>query len=604
MQFQLFYLFIEVSLYVVSELLLKLLPFRGGRTELFSNANFLMAQCCFLLLIIFILYIIHYNAYVLISIALFIFIRALRLKYESANSRIPCSNRVVVSKPLEVGSKKKERWKYSTTEKFQLKLNDPCHTQVSGIARSSPYNGNSVKGQVKKISDSNQTWYLEEDNGQRNSIHKDGGYTILSSYLTIPHPSPHYSSQGATHNNATLLSGSSLEGETSTGSYSTTPLGLLNSGNTCFVNSILQCLAWTPGFFDILSNLSSNISEEFIFLENLKHTIGLCRSFSNDNAAINTDKLLLSMSQLPQHLVVSASSAQYQHQQDVAEFLLWLLNQLHHADPIQSKCSSFEVTSSMERQKQEQDMVDFKKVCEKVVEEVGSKDMQQLENAMCNLSEIDWQLHWLDCSSALNKLFMGQILEARECQNCNKLTVSSEYFTLLPLPLKNESNLAECISLFNQVEELVQDNMITCSCLLEEHLTNATRLSLLSVLPKCLIIQLTRFLYDNSRHLAIKNNTPIGILSELQIFPYTMKAKFNSNCLNQESILYILHAVCLHSGSQRTSCGHYVSYCRISDNHWYYFDDHTVVPIENIKNELNTDFVLQNAYVLFYHRVD
>lgn len=570
MKSQLLSLFIEIALIVASELLMR--PFsvscryslftapvggrrtRGHRTLVRNKVILLMTQCCILSLFIFVLYMYHHVAYILIVAALFICGRALWMnQMSSTKNDTPYSCGIVVSKPL---------WAGSNTETFNLpSTNNPYRTQSTGTARFLtlkeyvPYDGSSVESVSAHSNESTEDYpsAIGEEKPWENSKQAE-----MSNEVYISH---------------------------------TTPPGLLNTGNSCFVNSILQCLTWTPGFFGLLANLPSDLSnKESIFLDNLKNIVGLCRSFPDGRTVISTDELLLSMSLLSQHLVASRNSLQ--HQQDAAEFLLWLLNHLHTA----SRDSSCKATYSKKRT---QDLKMSKIIDEEMINAIGSKDIRDLEAPMMDLSKVDWELHWQQHSSALNDLFMGQLLEARECQSCNKVTMSSEYFTLLPLPLKEGSSLTECINMFSKSEELVQDNKISCSC--SQGGSNATRLALLSVVPKCLVIQLTRFSYDSSLHAAVKNNTTVRLLSELEVFPYTMRARFNSK---HQHMLYNLHAVCVHSGGQRTSCGHYVAYCRVHGSQWYHFNDDIVTLITDIDRELTSDFVLRNAYILLYHRVD
>ena len=532
------------------------------------------------------------------------------------NNGTPYSSGIVISKPLGVGSRTKENWDCSTTEAVMLKSrNDQCHTQsiessrLSTLEQHLPYYRSSAENisAHSKVMEDTQSSYSaesEEVNLGKKKIQKSNICSILpSSYWSHYQRFPlrAFSATKDSTQNLTVMSDLSHRTETYNGIgffIGSTPPGLINPGNSCFVNSILQCLTWTPGFFGLLSNLpSDHNNDESIFLNNLKTIVGQSRSFPDGRTSICTDKLLLSMSFLAQHLVASANNVQ--HQQDAAEFLLWLLNYLHCVNPILSRDSSCHIYS----EKRTRDLKMSKRIDEERINAIGSKDIQRLEAPMMDLSKVDWELHCQEHSSALNDLFMGQLLEALECQSCNKVTMSSEYFTLLPLPLsKNGSSLTECISMFSKAEELLKDNMIRCTCLQRGSLTNATRLALLSVVPKCLVIQLTRFSYDSSKHIAVKNSTTVRIIIELEIFPYTMKAKFNSK--HQQSMLYNLHAVCLHSGAQSTSCGHYVAYCRVRDDQWYHFNDDVVTPITDIKGELNSEFVLRNAYILLYHRVD
>lgn len=378
---------------------------------------------------------------------------------------------------------------------------------------------------------------------------------------------------------------------------STAPPGLVNIGNTCFVNSTLQCLNWTPDFVQTLPQVIDTKRHPSTFMRKLKDVFKLCSVLPDGKSyfrPIPTTELLSSLSHLAPHLVAPANSAQ--HQQDTAEYLLWLLNHLHSVIQIQVGQKSKSDLEAMQGKKRE---------CLLKINKIGSQDLLALMEPMTYLSQVDWDLHRHEQSSALYDLFLGQILEARECQKCKKVTVNIEYFTLLPLPVPlvgaglSMPTLESCFQQFSEQEELVQDNMISCSCMPGEHLVPATRLALLSIIPKSLIIQLTRFSYNSTLQKAFKNDSPLCFPQRMNIFPHTMKARLDPT--QEESTLYELHAFCVHSGAQSTSFGHYMAYCRASNGQWYMFNDTNVTHIEDIDNTLKSEFVLRNAYLLFYH---
>lgn len=385
---------------------------------------------------------------------------------------------------------------------------------------------------------------------------------------------------------------------------STTPPGLINEGNTCFINSILQCLNWTPGFIKLLPQFTGEMSDTSIFLSKLNSVLLSCNQMPNGKSTyspISTSELLSSIACLGSHLV--APSNLPQHQQDAAEFLLWLLNHLHSTLRAQTdgQTGLHMALSEEEIEAKKRE----KKTCEDRINKIGSSDGLALQEPMNKLSELDWSLYWQGHSSTLYQMFMGQILEARECRNCKRVTVNIEYFTLLTLPIQiaepGTLTLEKCFGRFSELEQLVQDNMITCSCASgnPSSLAPATRLALLSILPQCLIIQLTRFTYSNTLHAAIKEDTLVYFPQMIDLFPFTMNAKLNSG--HKETKMYHLHAFCVHSGAQSTSFGHYVAYCKAVNNQWYHYNDDRVVHVKDIEGELKSEFVLRNTYLLFYH---
>lgn len=382
---------------------------------------------------------------------------------------------------------------------------------------------------------------------------------------------------------------------------SLSPPGLVNSGNTCFINSILQCLTWMPGFYDTLGSVNT---EQKVFLSTLSNVIDQCRTLPDGISryeSVRTTDLLQVISKMAPHLVTKNGIVSYQSQQDSAEFLLWLVNHIH------SELSDGGVRKETKLSEFNNDLASLKDASQSELSGLKISD-PTFNNKLFRYSDIDWKLHRRQADSAIYDQFLGQLLEARECQVCQKVSLNIEYFTVLPLPLPtvkqtNEVySLADCFSLFSQVEELVQSNMITCSCLLpnEEALTPGKRRALISKPPKNLVIQLTRYSYDSSLQSALKNKVCVQFPTNLSL-PCTLQSQLSTDQSTSQT-LYSLTGVCVHSGADNTSHGHYVGYC-IAGESWYYFNDEDVERIPDMEEELKRYFVLQNAYLLFYSQV-
>ena len=386
------------------------------------------------------------------------------------------------------------------------------------------------------------------------------------------------------------------------------PPGLINSGNTCFINSTLQCLIWMPGFIDSVPVVSSFFNDQTAFIKNLNEVIYQCHVVPDGVSVfdpVSTMPLLKSVSTLATHLVSGAGG--YQSQQDAAEFLLWFLNHLHTT--IRDLGNGRSGLDAVFTEANKATLLKAKQTCLLKLEKLRSSELLHLQEPLVDLSEVDWQLYWQSRSSTLYKLFLGQLIEARECQECMKMSVNVEYFTLLPLPLPSSSGsdpthsfeLKDCFELFGEIEDLVQSNMISCSCISagESILTPGKRLAMLSHLPPRLVIQLTRYSYSSELNAAIKNKVHIAVPVCMDLSSFTMRSKLSPN-VRASPLMYELQALCLHSGSQSTSFGHYIAYCKAVNSIWYHFNDDVVSPVSDVETELSKRFVLENAYLLFY----
>jgi len=114
--------------------------------------------------------------------------------------------------------------------------------------------------------------------------------------------------------------------------------------------------------------------------------------------------------------------------------------------------------------------------------------------------------------------------------------------------------------------------------------------------PPVLVLQLKRFQY--TRHSRERLDTPVRFpLEGLDLAPFCT-ASAQASC-DANVMMYDLAGLSTHIGS--LGGGHYVAYCRSSeDGEWYSFDDGSVR--RATPQEVEADNV--GAYVLFYIRRD
>lgn len=376
-----------------------------------------------------------------------------------------------------------------------------------------------------------------------------------------------------------------------------TPPALVNTGNICFIISVLYCLAGIEEFISFLSAFPTPVDEGYTAFICALQTIVVQQCQNWNLTRISPNSLLLAVSSLAPQLVTHNQTGQCQ--QDAGEFLMWLLDTLHE---VYNQSVSNDSTANQS------------KVCQLMAKReailcclggVDSNNIPSYCHDLIQLSQVDYCLRELQTMSPIHKMCCGQILEARECQECKKLSINVEYYTLLTLPVPAPgtvcSYIDECFALFGQVENLTQsNNMLHCSCALKDFRTAGKRLALLSYLPSHLIIQLARFSYDHFQNRAIKNQSPVVFpVSGLDLTPFTMDTKLGFPSTSRKPV-YDLSAFCVHTGAYSTNYGHYIAYCKVKDGSWYCFDDDRVTLIRNIEKEIEQPFISQNTYIIFY----
>nr|XP_025854843.1 ubiquitin carboxyl-terminal hydrolase 2 [Vulpes vulpes] len=329
--------------------------------------------------------------------------------------------------------------------------------------------------------------------------------------------------------------------------------GLRNLGNTCFMNSILQCLSNTRELRDYCL--------QRLYMRDLSHSSNVHTALMEEFA-----KLIQTIWTSSPNDVVSPSEFKTQiqryaprfvgyNQQDAQEFLRFLLDGLHN-----------EVNRVTVRPKSNPENLDH------LPDDEKGRQM--------------WRKYLEREDSRIGDLFVGQLKSSLTCTDCGYCSTVFDPFWDLSLPIAKrgypEVTLTDCMRLFTKEDVLDGDEKPTC-CRCRARKRCIKKFSI-QRFPKILVLHLKRF--SESRIRTSKLTTFVNFpLRDLDLREFASE--------NTNHAVYNLYAVSNHSGT--TMGGHYTAYCRSPvTGEWHTFNDSSVTPMSS--SQVRTS----DAYLLFY----
>lgn len=337
--------------------------------------------------------------------------------------------------------------------------------------------------------------------------------------------------------------------------------GLKNLGNTCYMNSILQCLSNTS---PLVEYFVTDMYRKHINVANktqgrvAKEVAALIRELWTGQCRYIASKDL--------RYIVGQYEQAFRgvDQQDSHEFLTILVD-LMHSD-LQTLTSTLWVPPPQ-----------------------SSSDRLSSLPA----SDRSWLEHTKNRESNIFRLFYGQIKSTVKCRVCLKESATYDCFSNLSLELP-QSNVGRC-SVYSCFDMYFHGEAIDAwDCPSCKQKRDAIKKLDISKLPPVLVVHFKRFYADPSANAYRKKTSFVDFpLNSLEIGEYVARSEKKRNVNVNKSTVYNLYAISNHYGSMES--GHYTAYCRnnlLGD--WYKYDDHTVSRLD--KN----DVVSSGAYILFY----
>ncbi|XP_050268164.1 ubiquitin carboxyl-terminal hydrolase 18-like isoform X1 [Quercus robur] len=327
------------------------------------------------------------------------------------------------------------------------------------------------------------------------------------------------------------------------------PCGLLNCGNSCYANVVLQCLAFTRPLVAYLlekGHRSECNRGDWCFLCEFQTHVEKASQSLQAFSPINI------LSRLPN----IGGNLGYGRQEDAHEFMRFAI------DTMQSVC----------------------------LDEFGG------EKAVDSSSQE---------TTLIQHIFGGHLQSQVICTKCSN--ISNQYESMMDLTVEihgDAASLEECLEQFTAKECLNGENMYKCDCC-NDYVKAWKRLTVKKA-PNILTIALKRFQIEFEN---VSQNSSLSICKFLQsgrfgklnkrvTFPETLNLSPYMSEPGDGTDVYKLYAVVVHLDLLNASFyGHYNCYTKDFRGNWYKIDDCKVTSVE-LKEVLS-----QEAYMLFYCRV-
>lgn len=298
---------------------------------------------------------------------------------------------------------------------------------------------------------------------------------------------------------------------------------LENLGNTCFFNTVMQCLAHTPPLQRIVMN-GRYSTQNRLWREFVK----LMKTMWHSNYRLSPKSMYTSF---------ALEFKKYDHnQEDAHEILLFILNRFH--DALKYKVTFKDNTNNVHPQ------------------------------VMTSLKQLNDSTQ----GSIVNQIFLGQLQQRIECSECG--TVSCNYPTFLDLVLRLDhqddryQNINALLLSYCGTETLEGDEAYNCDKCNKK--VKAFKKTTFWRMPECLIIVLGRFDWRGNKN-EQKIDYPIVNLDLTDRVTYP----------NKSIHLYDLYAVSCHVGNTRG--GHYYTVANANDR-WVVLNDERFRYIRQLDN--------------------
>lgn len=305
------------------------------------------------------------------------------------------------------------------------------------------------------------------------------------------------------------------------------PVGLLNRGVTCYMNSAIQVIFHIPAMAHYLQELTQTPS-----------------------SAVARNSVSMELAALYQRCIDENSKKKYVYPSKLISRL-------------------FDINCMMSEWDQEDSHEYFMSLINRLQEDSTPKG-----------SKLN--------TSIIHEILGGALTQKVECQNCNEVSTTQQDFMDLPISFSSwEQQNKRSYTVERSIKEYFSPEIIKpdekkggkesgYNCEKCKQISSARKEWRIDDAPEYLTVHIKRFAYADTHSKKVKD--AIAYPMDLDLTQYSIK--------QTEPVVYRLNSVLVHEG-RTVASGHYIAYCRQPNGKWAEYDDECVrsVPMETVLNQ-------------------